>query len=106
MKLFFESLEDKLAVLFGQTACKIDHPCVFTDNHSIYTGHEYWLKEKTLPVKKVIVKRVLLNIHSLKLRVLEVKGKKVYWIRQAFDEQYWSDYDWKLLDDSTLDQFN
>ena len=102
MNIFFEDLEQKIVLLFGKSSYRIDHPCVRTNNHAITIGHEYWLNERSTPVKKVIVKRVLLNINSIKLRVLEVKENRAYWIKQTFDEHYWRDYDWKLLDNSSL----
>ena len=80
----------------------IDHPCISTDNHAIIIGREYWLKMSALPMEKIVVKRVLLNITNVKIKVLSVQDKKSYWITQAFDELYWNIHDWRLLDNSNL----
>jgi hypothetical protein len=92
--------------LFNKNSYWIDHPCVFTNNHGVFIGREYWLKERTRLAKKVIVKRVLLNIDCVKLKVLSVYENKSYWISQSFEEQYWSECEWRLIDNFLLESKN
>ncbi len=96
----------KIWNLFSKGSYWIDHPCVFTDNHGVFIGREYWLQERKMPAKKVIVKRVLLNIDCVKLKVLSVKDHKSYWISQSFESQFWVECEWRLIDEFQLENKN
>ncbi len=102
MAIAFNNIVDAFWGAFDKRSFWIDHPCISTDNHAIIIGREYWLKTTALPMEKIIVKRVLLNITNVKIKVLSIQHNKSYWISQAFDELYWNIYDWKLLDNSKL----
>jgi len=95
-------IADTLWGVFDKRIFRVDHPCISTDDHSIIIGQEYMLLRKSLPVEKVVIKRIHLNITNLKIKVISLHDKKSFWITQAFDELYWTNSDWRLLDISNL----
>lgn len=81
---------------------RIDHPCISTDNHHVIIGNEYYLIRPLCPVEKIIIKRIHLNITNLKIKVISVADNKSFWIIQYFDELYWNNSDWRLMDISNM----
>jgi len=81
---------------------RIDHPCISTDNHNVIIGHEYYLLRPFLPVEKIIIKRIHLNITNLKIKVVSLQDNESFWIIQYFDDFCWNNSDWQLLDISNM----
>ena len=97
-----KNIMDSFRGTFDKRICRIDHPCISTDNHNVIIGNEYRLIRPFLPVEKIIIKRIHLNITNLKIKVISVPDNKSFWIIQYFDELYWNNSDWRLMDISNL----
>ena len=98
MDKLFRNLREIVFLFFHRNEYKIDHPCVYTKDQALIIDKEYLFQDGTLPAKKVVVKRIRLNIDCIKLKLLSVTENKSFWISQSFDEHYWCYDEWRLLD--------
>ncbi len=98
MTVELKNIVDSFRGTFDKRIFRIDHPCVSTDNHTVIIGQEYCLMRPFLPVEKIIINRIHLNITNLKIKVTSVTENKSFWIIQYFDELYWNSSDWQLMD--------
>jgi hypothetical protein len=97
-----KDITDSFFATFDRRIFRVDHPCISTADHCLIIGREYWLKRNSLPVEKILIKRVHLNITNLKIKVISLQDKKSYWISQTFDELFWNNSDWRIMDISRL----
>ncbi len=97
---------DAMFRILERNELKINHPCIATKDQNIIVGKKYSLKFKTMSFKKVVIQRIILNLDGIDLKVFFIAENKSIWLRQSFEEQYWEEYDWSLLDANLVEDKN
>lgn len=94
----FIKLEYLFTRALGRSKAKIDHPCISISDQYLEVGKLYCLKEKGLPVKAILLRRIRLNLDGLCIKVHSLAEDRSYWLRKSFDDLYSYESAWMLLD--------